>query len=268
MELKSIAAVAIFLATVLLSVTAASAIPVPPHQFYGSAQIDGMPIDDGYTIDAQIDSVSYSTCISGSGTYGYAPELLKVKADDPMTGDKEGGTNGETVEFYIGTVKASEDFVFADSSLTELTLHFESVCGDAVCMGNETSSNCADCGAPPATPQCDDGLDNDGDGDIDFPADTDCSSAADNSEATPAPPAPSSGSSSKKSTGGGGGGAVEEEDDEVEDTVADKEDMSIKPSDGEAVTGSAIGVFSQQTAVIIVAVLIVAGIGYLYLLRH
>ncbi|MBA2346716.1 MAG: hypothetical protein H0V81_00335 [Solirubrobacterales bacterium] len=36
---------------------------------------------------------------------------------------------------------------------------------------------------PPATPQCSDGVDNDGDGKIDFPNDPGCSSASDNSEA-------------------------------------------------------------------------------------
>jgi uncharacterized repeat protein (TIGR01451 family) len=44
-----------------------------------------------------------------------------------------------------------------------------------------------------STPQCSDGVDNDNDGQIDFPADTDCTDANDNSEAP-------------ESSGGGGGG--------------------------------------------------------------
>ncbi|HRH30650.1 MAG TPA: hypothetical protein PK886_01095 [Candidatus Paceibacterota bacterium] len=57
-------------------------------------------------------------------------------------------------------------------------------------LANGTNSYvCADsagklvlCGAPAASPECSDGIDNDGDGDIDFPADSGCTSSSDNDE--------------------------------------------------------------------------------------
>lgn len=50
--------------------------------------------------------------------------------------------------------------------------------------------NAGDCQNPPSVPpQCTDGIDNDGDGAIDFPADSGCTSATDNTEApNPTPP--------------------------------------------------------------------------------
>jgi len=248
----------------LLVVPVAMAGPQIPARIQGNVYVDGDIIDDVFTlyaIDFHDNTVS-QTLTGSDGSY-----VMKVS----------GLSDGAAIVFELGGDRADETVLFDNKAITVEDLHFESVCGDGICVGDETAGNCAaDCSgtpppAPPATPQCSDGLDNDGDGLIDFPADTDCTSLADNSEATPAPPAPGGGGSSdssKKKTSGGGGGAIEEEDEDVEDTVADKEDMSIKPGDGEAVTGSAIGIFTQQTAVIIVAVLIVAGIGYLYLLRH
>jgi cysteine-rich repeat protein len=60
-------------------------------------------------------------------------------------------------------------------------------CGNRSCEEQENVWSCSvDCGLPPSVrmtlPQCLDGLDNDHDGQIDYPADTGCSSALDNSE--------------------------------------------------------------------------------------
>ena len=43
---------------------------------------------------------------------------------------------------------------------------------------------------PPPSPQCDDGVDNDGDGETDYPADDGCTDAADDDETDPPPPPP------------------------------------------------------------------------------
>tara|TARA_Y100000310_G_C20623426_1_gene784567 strand:+ start:42 stop:857 length:816 start_codon:yes stop_codon:yes gene_type:complete len=267
---KTICAAAILVAAIL-SISVALAIPVPPHQFYGTVTIDGLAADDGFTIDAKIDGTAYDSSTTDGGNYGYSPELMKVKADDPMTGSVEGGVNGDTVEFYIGSVKAAETAVFADATLTELDLTFISVCGDGICMGTETSGNCAaDCsGTPPAAdPQCDDGIDNDGDGDIDFPDDSDCTSAADNDESTPESNPPSSSRDSKRKSASGGGNTATVTEEDVEEEEDDEDKMSIADSkDGEAITGSAIGVFTRQTAVIGIAILIIAAIGYTLFLK-
>ena len=60
-------------------------------------------------------------------------------------------------------------------------------CGDRICEGSENVSSCTvDCGIPPtvtiALTRCLDGLDNDDDGLVDYPADPGCSSPSDTSE--------------------------------------------------------------------------------------
>ena len=55
------------------------------------------------------------------------------------------------------------------------------------CSGNQVRIN-GICTAPPAPAACADGLDNDGDGLVDFPSDAGCSDASDDNESTPAPP--------------------------------------------------------------------------------
>ncbi len=56
------------------------------------------------------------------------------------------------------------------------------VCGDKICNNNETCDTCpSDCGAC-LKAQCEDSVDNDNDGFVDFPADIGCTSAKDNDE--------------------------------------------------------------------------------------
>ncbi len=69
--------------------------------------------------------------------------------------------------------------------------------------------NADDCQNPPsAPPQCLDGIDNDGDGDIDFPEDSGCAAEDDNTEAPNPPPAPAC----SNNTDDDGDGFVDEND--------------------------------------------------------
>ena len=72
-------------------------------------------------------------------------------------------------------------------------------------------ANSAVVSGPTIPPQCSDGIDNDGDGSIDFPADLGCSSALDNDETNipapiPTPPPTLTPTSAPLSSSGGGGG--------------------------------------------------------------
>lgn len=71
--------------------------------------------------------------------------------------------------------------------------------GESCVVPPTDPGNCSDCGdvvePPPSVvpPQCSDGVDNDGDGKIDWPADLDCSGPGGNTENPPGPPGPGPG---------------------------------------------------------------------------
>ncbi|MFA6254988.1 MAG: hypothetical protein WC675_03040 [Patescibacteria group bacterium] len=112
--------------------------------------------DDG---DGRVDFPSDPGCSSASDS----SELnLAIECDDNIDNDSDSRVD------------------LADIGCTSLTDIDESNCGDGVCEGSETSASCAtDCGAVTA---CNNGLDDDSDGQIDYPADPGCSNSNDNSE--------------------------------------------------------------------------------------
>ncbi len=99
--------------------------------------------------------------------------------------DRDCGTNDrcDSYQCYLaGTSKASCNYlnlcVTAGSSASSSSASASAVCGDGACETGETITNCpSDCRA------CNDGIDNDGDGLIDFGADPECAGANDNYEA-------------------------------------------------------------------------------------
>ncbi len=97
------------------------AVPQIPHQFYGQVIIGGIQAEAGTTVSAEIDETVYATTtVDSLGRYGYDP-LFKVPADDPETPEKEGGTNGEIIEFYVGGVLATT-FTFQIGGSEEISL--------------------------------------------------------------------------------------------------------------------------------------------------
>ncbi len=91
------------------SIGIAYAVPQAPHQFYGEVTIGGEPARDGILIEAIIDEITYESTTTVEGRYGWDLPLFMVPADDPNTPEKEGGSNGETVEFYVNGVYATSD---------------------------------------------------------------------------------------------------------------------------------------------------------------
>ena len=107
-------------------VTPALAIPQIPHQFWGEVTIGGVQAEEGTLVSAKIGGVEYaSTTVDAEGKYGYEP-LFKVTADDTDTPEKEGGTNGETIEFYVTDVLATT-FAFQIGGHNELDLSIADV---------------------------------------------------------------------------------------------------------------------------------------------
>jgi glutamine amidotransferase-like uncharacterized protein len=125
---------------------------VPPYT--NPACSDGIDNDN----DGQVDYPNDPGCLSAQDTSELNPS---VECDDGIDNDGDGHID------------------MADSGCSSLTGNDETNCGDGICEGGENWQTCSsDCAAP----QCSDGIDNDGDSKIDYPADPGCISADDNSE--------------------------------------------------------------------------------------
>jgi len=99
----------------------ATAVPQQPMRFSGDVTIAGAAAPDGIDVSAKIDGITYSrtttfTSAGGAGRYGDTPNLFYVPADDSDTASKEGGVNGDQVDFYVG-----------DQPITSVTFQIGSV---------------------------------------------------------------------------------------------------------------------------------------------
>ncbi len=80
------------------------------HMFFGSVTVNGSPAPDGAVVEAKIADIVYNTQATVEGKYGYAAAFW-VPADDPETPVKEGGSDGDTVEFFVnGAAAGSYEF--------------------------------------------------------------------------------------------------------------------------------------------------------------
>jgi len=109
----------------LLVIHSVLAAPQPPHQFYGNVTIDGSPAPEGTEITVKIDGVGYGSTTTSDGKYGYDP-LFFVPADDPSTDEKEGGQNGDVIQFYVNDV-LSGTYNFSSGDVTNLDLSASSI---------------------------------------------------------------------------------------------------------------------------------------------
>ncbi|MCH8109834.1 MAG: PGF-pre-PGF domain-containing protein [Chloroflexi bacterium] len=83
--------------------------PVRFHQFGGNVTVDGSPAQTGLKIEARLDNnVNYAETFDGnvpvtsSGTYGLTgASSLRVCGDTPSTSEREGGANGDVIEFFV-----------------------------------------------------------------------------------------------------------------------------------------------------------------------
>lgn len=117
--------------------------PSLPHQFYGIVTIGGSPAPAGTNIAAQINSVTYaSTSVDSQGRYGYSPIFL-IPADSPGTPAKDGGSNDDTVRFFVGGTSA-QTYVYASGGITKLNLSISSGGGGGTPPSAPTLSSPAD----------------------------------------------------------------------------------------------------------------------------
>jgi hypothetical protein len=113
--------------------------------------------------DARVDYPDDPGCSDSGDT----SELGTSECDDGIDNDGDGMTDA------------------ADSGCDDPAGSDESDCGDGVCEGAESPSTCpTDCGGVASGGACSDGIDNDGDGLTDYPADPDCAGPDANNEHT------------------------------------------------------------------------------------
>lgn len=102
------------------SEAAAESPPNPPSRFAGSVTVDGAPVPPGTVITAMIGSASCgATSTFTSGTE--SRYVLDVPALDPGA-SPNCGTDGATVVFYIGALKANETGSWRNFDLNVLNL--------------------------------------------------------------------------------------------------------------------------------------------------
>ena len=115
------------------------AVPQPPHVFFGRVFVDGAQTG-GQTIKAGIGGINYAnseqtgrnTTVASNGTYG-SLQNFHVCADSDDTTAKEGGKDGEPIDFLINSWKAVarlpgssvvvDPVLFQPAEATELDLY-------------------------------------------------------------------------------------------------------------------------------------------------
>jgi len=99
-------------------VTPALAVSPPSHRFWGTVTIGTESAPAGTVVSARIGGEEYGTATVGSdGDYD-----LYVNADDPDIPGKDGGEDGDTIEFYVDEALATPTYTFkwGDGSLLNL----------------------------------------------------------------------------------------------------------------------------------------------------
>ncbi len=98
-------------ATGIMPAYASEAPPEMPHQFYGTVDFDGDPVEEGTLVEAFVDDVKQAaTTVDGESRYGYTP-ILRVP-----------GSAGATVTFHVGGVEADADADWESGKVQELDL--------------------------------------------------------------------------------------------------------------------------------------------------
>ncbi len=97
------------------------AVPQIPSSFYGTVKVNGANVPDGTAVQALIDGKVYAEVLTQ--TYqGDSVYALNVTGDDTDTTVKDGGREGDTVQFKIGGVLASQTGVWHSGTNVTLNL--------------------------------------------------------------------------------------------------------------------------------------------------
>ncbi len=102
------------------------AFPPLPSGFYGTVQVNGDSVPDGTVvralIDEQVYAEGYTQTYQGNSVYS-----LSVSGDDLSTTARDGGREGDTIQFEVGGVLANETGIWHSGTNVELNLTASSV---------------------------------------------------------------------------------------------------------------------------------------------
>jgi PKD repeat protein len=100
---------------------AGSAPPILPSSFYGTVMVNSTYVPDGTAISAWIDGIQYA----GTSTFtfeGKSVYTIEIPADNPSTGGKDGGEEGDIIDFKIGSEDADLSGTWHTGTNVELNL--------------------------------------------------------------------------------------------------------------------------------------------------
>ena len=118
----TIAILAFLLASAFTPGEAQPSFPPLPSSFYGTLQVNGEDVQAGTHLSAWIDGVQYAE-VSSTEYGGNSVYVITVPGDDASTpGLKEGGVEGETIEFHIENLVAAQTGPWHSGTNVELNL--------------------------------------------------------------------------------------------------------------------------------------------------
>jgi len=96
--------------------------PNLPCWFYGNVGIDGLPAPDNLNVTAMISGTNLNwTTQTKNATYGETPSF-NIPYDDSSTPNKDGGVDGDTIEFYINGTRTNQTATYASDELIKVDL--------------------------------------------------------------------------------------------------------------------------------------------------
>lgn len=110
-------------------ITAKAQPPMPPCSFFGSVKVNGSPAPDGLNVTIVIrgTTLKWST-ETKDGAYG----PIEIPSDNMTTPEKDGGKDGDVIEFCVKGIETDQTETFAMAEIKKVDLSiFESEIPDS-----------------------------------------------------------------------------------------------------------------------------------------
>jgi hypothetical protein len=111
--------------------------PLPPCVFYGYVHVGGKPAPDGLNVTAVISGTTLKwTTETMNGTYGWPDKtdkrssLFEIPSYNASSPQKDGGANGDTIEFYVNGTRVDETATFESMGAKEIDLSISGTSND------------------------------------------------------------------------------------------------------------------------------------------